>query len=149
MLAAVGGLTGTRWLIRQGWEKVAAEYAKNRLGIFGRFAGRLLDLLHPLSGSTLLDVGTGATALPAAAWVGSGGWVTGSHIAAAMVPLVAQAAEEHGMTSATFCQMSAAQSCFPGGSFPPWPVPFLLSNFQIPHSRTRDRVRVSSALRPG
>lgn len=119
MLAAVGDSIETRRLIRHGWEEVAAEYAKGWLGIFGRFAGRLLDLLHPLPGSMLLDVvtGTGATALPAAAWVGSEGWVTGSHIAAAMVPLAAQAAEEHGMTSATFCQMSAAQSCFPGGSF--------------------------------
>ena len=60
-------LTEIRRSIRQGWEEVAAEYTKDRLGIFGRYAKRLLDLLHLPSGSSMLDVGcgNGAVALQA------------------------------------------------------------------------------------
>jgi ubiquinone/menaquinone biosynthesis C-methylase UbiE len=148
MLAAVGDLTETRRLIRQGWEEVAAEYAQDRLGIFGRFAGRLLDLLHPLPGNALLDVGagTGAVALQAAVWVGSEGRVIGSDIAAAMVPLAAQAAQEQGMTSVTFCQMGAEQLGFAGGSFDAVTCAFSL--FQFPDME-RALTEMWRVLKPG
>ncbi len=61
----VDDVTKVTRLIRQGWEDVAGEYAKDRLGIFGRFAGRLLDLLQPPQGSVLLDVGCGDGAVAA------------------------------------------------------------------------------------
>jgi hypothetical protein len=44
-------------LIRQGWEEVAREYAKDRIGIFERSAIRLLELLSPLSNCDLIDIG--------------------------------------------------------------------------------------------
>jgi len=44
-------------LIRQGWEEVAGEYAKDRIGIFERSAIRLLELLSPLSNCDLIDIG--------------------------------------------------------------------------------------------
>ena len=130
--ATADDLAEVRWLICQGWEEVAAEYAKDRLGIFGRYAGRLLELLCPPSGSALLDVGTGsgAVALQAAAWVGSEGRVLGSDVATAMVALAAQAAVEQGATGVTFCPMDAEQLSLPDASFDAVTCAFSL--FQFP-----------------
>jgi ubiquinone/menaquinone biosynthesis C-methylase UbiE len=141
-------LTEVRRLICQGWEEVAAEYAKDRLGIFGRFAGRLLDLLHPPPGSTLLDVGTGTgvIALQATAWVGPEGRVVGSDIAAAMVSLARQAAAEQGATNVTFCRMDAEQLGFPDASFDT--VTCALSLFQFPNM-DRALAEMWRVLKPG
>lgn len=125
-LIAADDLTATRQLIRQGWEGVAVEYAQDRLGVFGRFAGRLLELLNPAPGSALLDVGcgTGAVTSQAAARVSPDGQVIGSDIAAAMVSLAAEA------TDVTFCQMDAKQLGFPDASFDALTCAFSL--FQFP-----------------
>jgi ubiquinone/menaquinone biosynthesis C-methylase UbiE len=125
-------LTEVRDLIRQGWEEVAAEYAQDRLGIFERCAGRLLELLDPVPGSTLLDVGcgTGAVALGAAAWIGPEGQVIGSDIAGAMVFLAQQTALDQGATRVDFCQMDAQRLGFPDGSFDAVTCAFSL--FQFP-----------------
>jgi ubiquinone/menaquinone biosynthesis C-methylase UbiE len=125
-------LTEVRWLICQGWEEVAAEYAKDRLGIFGRFAERLLGLLDPPPGSTLLDAGagTGEVALQAVGWVGSEGRVIGNDIAATMVSLAGQKAAEQGATNVTFCRMDAEQLGFPDASFDTATCAFSL--FQFP-----------------
>jgi len=131
MRTTTDGLTDTRRLIHQGWEQVAAEYAKDRVGIFGRSAGRLLNLLHPPVGSTLLDVGAGAgvVALQAATWVGPEGQVIGSDIATAMVFLAKQAAEEQGAINVTFCQMDAEQLSFPDAFFDTVTCTFSLFQF--------------------
>jgi ubiquinone/menaquinone biosynthesis C-methylase UbiE len=141
-------LTEIRWLICQGWEEVAAEYAKDRLGIFGQFAKRLLDLLHPPPGSTLLDVGagTGEVALRAAAWVGSEGRVVGTDIAAAMVSLAERAAVEQGATNVTFCRMDAEQLGFPDTSFDT--ATCALSLFQFPNMG-RALAEMWRVLKPG
>ena len=120
-------------MIRQGWEEVAAEYAKDRLGIFGRSAGRLLNLLHPPPGSTLLDVGTGTgiVALQAIERVGSEGRVIGTDIAAAMVSLAEQTAAGQGMTNVAFCRMGAEQLDFPDAAFDTVTCAFSL--FQFPN----------------
>lgn len=140
-------LTEVRWLICQGWEEVAADYAKDRLGIFGRFAGRLLDLLHPRPGTTLLDVGagTGEVALRAAAWIGSEGRVIGSEIAAAMMSLTGRAAEQ-GATNVTFCRMDAEQLGFPDASFDAVTCAFSL--FQFP-DMGRALAEMWRVLKPG
>jgi ubiquinone/menaquinone biosynthesis C-methylase UbiE len=124
-------LNEVRRLISQGWEDVAAEYAQDRVGIFGRFAERLLNLLHPPVGSTLLDVGTGAgvVALQAATWVGPEGQVIGSDIATAMVSLAKQAAEEQGAVNVAFCQMDAEQLSFPDALFDTVTCSFSLFQF--------------------
>jgi ubiquinone/menaquinone biosynthesis C-methylase UbiE len=117
---ADNNLSEVRRLINQGWEEVAAEYAKDRLGIFEQFAGRLLDLLHLSPGNTVLDVGTGTGVVAfqaAATWVGSEGRVIGSDIATAMVSLAKQAAEEQGAVNVAFCQMDAEQLSFTDASF--------------------------------
>jgi ubiquinone/menaquinone biosynthesis C-methylase UbiE len=141
-------LNEVRWLISQGWEEVAAEYAKDRLGIFEQFAGRLLDLLHPSPGSTILDVGTGtgAVALQAIGWVGSEGRVMGNDIAAAMVSLAAQSAAKRGVTSVTFCRMDAEQLGFPDSSFDTVTCAFSL--FQFPHM-DRALTEMWRVLKPG
>ena len=125
-------LTEVRWLICQGWEEVAVEYARDRLGIFGRFAERLLALLRPRLGTTLLDIGagTGEVALQAADWVGSEGRVIGNDITTAMMSLAGQAAAEQGATNVTFCRMDAEQQGFPDASFDT--VTCALSLFQFP-----------------
>lgn len=132
LLTAIDDSTEVRRLIRHGWEEVAAEYAQDRVGIFGQSAKRLLELLHPSQGSRLLDVGagTGAVALQAAGYVGPTGQVIGTDVAVAMVSLANQAAAEQGLTSVTFHQMDAEQLDFPDASFDAVTCAFSL--FQFP-----------------
>jgi ubiquinone/menaquinone biosynthesis C-methylase UbiE len=141
-------LTEVRRLIGQGWEDVAAEYARDRLGIFGRFAGRLLDLLHPSPGSRLLDVGcgSGAVAGQATAWIGAEGWVLGGDIAATMVYLAGQAAAVQGATNVSFCQMDAEQLSLPDASFDAVACAFSL--FQFP-DMGRALAEMGRVLKPG
>ena len=124
--------TDVRRLIREGWEEVAAEYARDRLGIFERYGGRLLELLRPSPGDRLLDVGTGTglVALRAVAWVGRSATVTGTDFAAPMVTLATQAAKEQDADGVTFCQMDAEQLDFPDASFDAVTCAFAL--FQFP-----------------
>jgi ubiquinone/menaquinone biosynthesis C-methylase UbiE len=148
MLTNTDDLTETRRLIRQGWENVAAEYAQDRAGIFEQFARRLLELLHPLPGSTLLDVGsgTGAVTLLATAWVGPEGWIIGSDIAASMVSLAAQAAAEQGTTNVAFCPMDAEQLALPDDSFDTVTCAFSLFQFLDMRRALAEMQRV---LKPG
>ncbi len=131
MTAGNDGATEVRCLIRQGWEEVATEYARDRLGIFERYGGRLLELVRPSPGSSLLDVGTGtgAVALQAHAWVGPEGQVTGCDAAMAMVELAIKSAAERGMAGVTFCQMDGEQLDFPDASFDTVTCAFSLSQF--------------------
>lgn len=147
-LTTADDLTEVRRLICLGWEEVATEYARDRLSIFGWFATRLLELLRPPPGSTLLDVGagSGAVALRAAAWVGSQGRVIGCDVAAAMVSLAAQAAAELGATNVTFCCMDAEQLDFPNSSFDTVTCAFSL--FQFP-DMSRALAEMRRVLRPG
>jgi ubiquinone/menaquinone biosynthesis C-methylase UbiE len=140
--------TEVQRLIRQGWEEVANEYAGDRLGIFERFGGRLLELLRPSPGSELFDVGTGtgAVALQARAWVGPEGKVTGSDVATTMVSLARQAAAEQGITGITFCQMDGEQLDFPDASFDAVTCAFSL--FQFP-DMSRALAEMWRVLRPG
>ncbi len=137
-----------RRLIQQGWEEVATEYAQDRVGIFGRFAGRLLELLRPSPGSRLLDVGTGAgvVALQASAYVRPEGQVTGSDVAMSMVSQARQAAAEQGITGATFCQMDAERLDFPDASFDAVTCAFSL--FQFP-DMSRALAEMWRVLKPG
>jgi ubiquinone/menaquinone biosynthesis C-methylase UbiE len=144
MLTNMDDLTETRRLIRQGWENVATEYAQDRAGIFGRFARRLLELLHPLPGSTLLDVGsgTGAVVLQAAAWVGPEGWAIGSDIATSMISLAVQAAAEQGAPNVAFCPMDAERLALPDASFDAVTCAFSLFQFLDMHRALAEMWRV-------
>ena len=148
MIADHDGATEVRRLIRQGWEEVAAEYAKDRLGIFERYGGRLLELLRPSPGSTLLDVGTGAgaVALQAPAWVGAEGQVTASDVAVAMVELAQRSAAERGIVGVTFCRMDGEQLDFPDDSFDTVTCAFSL--FQFP-DMNRSLAEMWRVLKPG
>lgn len=148
MLTNMDDLTETQRLIRQGWENVATEYAQDRAGIFGRFARRLLELLHPLPGSTLLDVGsgTGAVVLQAAVWVGPKGWAIGSDIATSMVSLAVQAAAGQGAPNVAFCPMDAEQLALPDASFDAVTCAFSLFQFLDMHRALAEMWRV---LKPG
>jgi ubiquinone/menaquinone biosynthesis C-methylase UbiE len=104
--------------IRHGWDEVAVEYTKDRLGIFTRYAGRLLDLLHPSPESTLLDVGcgNGAVALQAAHRMGDDGCVIGSDIARAMLDQGRTIAHQEAL-EVSFCQMDAERLGYQSASF--------------------------------
>jgi ubiquinone/menaquinone biosynthesis C-methylase UbiE len=137
-----------RRLIRQGWEEVATEYAKDRAGIFERGAERLLELLQPALGSRLLDVGTGtgAVALHACARVGPQGEVIGTDIATAMVALARQAAANRDMAGITFCEMDAERLDAPDASYDVVTCAFSLFQFRDMDQALAEMWRV---LRPG
>ena len=141
-MSATHDLTQVRRLIRQGWEGVAAEYAQDRSGVFGRLGGRLLDLLDPTPGSALLDVGcgNGAVALQAALRADYKGQVIGSDIAAALMRLAEKP------TNVTFCQMDAEQLGFPDASFDALTCAFSL--FQFP-DMGRALAEMRRVLKPG
>jgi ubiquinone/menaquinone biosynthesis C-methylase UbiE len=147
-LTTPGDLTETRRWIRQGWEEVAAEYALDRLGIFWRYGGHLLELLQPSPGSRLLDVGTGtgAVALQAGSWLGSEGEVTGIDFATTMVALAEKAAAKQGIAGIRFCQMDAEQLQFPDASFDAVTCAFAL--FQFP-DMDRALAEMWRVLKPG
>jgi ubiquinone/menaquinone biosynthesis C-methylase UbiE len=140
--------TEARQLIREGWEEIAAEYAQDRLGIFERSGGRLLELLRPSPGSKLLDVGTGSgtVALQAGAWVGTEGKVTGTDVAGAMVSLAKQAAAERRLAGIVFCQGDAEHLESPDASFDAVTCAFSL--FQCP-DMSRALAEMWRVLRPG
>ena len=139
--------TEVRQSIRQGWEKVAPEYAKDRLGIFGRYAGRLLDLLHLPKDSRLLDVGCGdgAVALQAATWADSKGWVIGSDVAAALLRLGQMKAMQE-IPKVAFCQMDAERLGFVNTSFDCATCAFSLFQF---HDMDRALDEMWRVLKPG
>ena len=130
-LAKTYDLTEAQRSIRQGWEEVASEYTKDRLGIFERYAERLLDLLHLPSGSRMLDVGcgNGAVTLQATDRVGLEGKITGSDIAEAMLRMGQVRAEEE-KTGVAFCQMDAGWLGFADASFDCVTCAFSLFPFQ-------------------
>jgi ubiquinone/menaquinone biosynthesis C-methylase UbiE len=140
-------VTEVRRLIRLGWEEVAPEYARDRLGIFGQFAGRLLELLRPSPGSRLLDVGcgSGAVALRAPTWVGPEGFVVGTDVAAAMVRLGYKATGQEA-ASVVFCMMDAERQGFPSASFDAVTCAFSL--FQFP-DMPRALAEMRRVLKPG
>ncbi|NIM95734.1 MAG: methyltransferase domain-containing protein [Anaerolineales bacterium] len=125
-------LTEIKGSIRQGWEEVAREYAKDRLGIFDRGAQRLLELLHPAENSSLLDVGcgNGAVALRTAEWIGHSGKVFGSDIAIAMLRSGQKAAAQE-MFDVDFSQMDAECLGFASNSMDNVSCAFSL--FQFPN----------------
>jgi ubiquinone/menaquinone biosynthesis C-methylase UbiE len=147
-LTSTSDLTEVRRLIRQGWEGVATEYARDRSGVFGRCGSRLLELLRPSPGSKLFDVGsgTGAVALLASAWVGPEGQVAGSDIAMTMVKLARQAAAKQGSTGFALCQMDAERLGLPTASFDSVTCAFSL--FQFPDME-RALAEMRRVLKPG
>ncbi|MGB2896173.1 MAG: class I SAM-dependent methyltransferase [Anaerolineales bacterium] len=146
-LSTANDSTKVRQSIRQGWEEVALEYTKDRLGIFGRYASRLLDLLHPSTESRLLDVGcgSGAVALQAAAWVDANGWVIGSDVATAMLRLGQMKALQE-TSKVTFSQMDAERLGFGNASFDYVTCAFSLFQFQDMDQALIEMWRV---LKPG
>ena len=140
-------LTEVRRSIRQGWEEVAAEYTKDRLGIFGRCAKRLLDLLHLPSGSRILDVGcgNGAVTLRAANLLGSEGRIIGSDIAQTMLRM-GQAKAEQENIDVTFCQMDAERLGFANAAFDCVTCAFSLFQFQNMDQALTEMYRV---MKPG
>ncbi len=139
--------TKVRHSIRQGWEEVAVEYTKDRLGIFERCAGRLLELLHPSSGSRILDVGcgSGAVSLQAATWVEPEGLVIGSDIAVTMLHIGQSKAGELN-TDLTFCQMDAEQLSLSDASFDSVACAFSLFQFT---DMEQGLIEMRRVLKPG
>jgi ubiquinone/menaquinone biosynthesis C-methylase UbiE len=133
--------------IRQGWEEVAVEYTKDRLGIFERYARRLLELLHPSSGSSILDVGcgSGAVSLGATTWAGPEGLVIGSDIAVKMLQMGRSNAEDVN-TDLTFCQMDAERLGLKDASFDSVACAFSLFQFTDMEQALNEMWRV---LKPG
>ncbi len=139
--------TEARQSVRQGWEEVAPEYTKDRLGIFGRYAGRLLDLLHPSTEASLLDVGcgSGAVTLQATTWVDANGWVIGSDVATAMLRLSQMKALQQ-RSNVTFCQMDAERLGFNNASFDYVTCAFSLFQFQ---DMDQALIEMRRVLKPG
>jgi ubiquinone/menaquinone biosynthesis C-methylase UbiE len=139
--------TKVKQSIRQGWEEVAVEYTKDRLGIFEQSAGRLLELLDSPTGSSILDVGCGSGAIPlqATSWVGSEGLVIGSDIAVTMLHMGHAKAEDE-RSDIKFCQMDAEQLGFNNASFESVTCAFSLFQFNDMEQALNEMWRV---LKPG
>jgi ubiquinone/menaquinone biosynthesis C-methylase UbiE len=138
---------GVRQKIRQGWESVAHEYAKDRSKIFGKSATRLVDLLRPTKGSSALDVGcgNGAVTLRTSKIVGSGGLVLGSDIAKSMLHL-GQAEASRRNLEVSFSQMDADRLGLAPNSFELVTCAFALFQFPNMEAALREIWRV---LKPG
>ncbi len=147
-LTTKNDLTELRSLIRQGWDKVAGEYAKDRLGIFERFGKRLLSLLELSPGQVVLDVGTGTgvVALQAAELVKSDGRVVACDVAAAMLELAEQAAIARKVTNISFCQLDAEGLDLADQSFDIVTCAFSL--FQFPNMK-KALAEMYRVLKPG
>jgi ubiquinone/menaquinone biosynthesis C-methylase UbiE len=106
-------LTSIRQLINQGWDEVAVEYTKDRLGIFERYAGRLLDLLSLHKDSKILDIGcgSGAVILQAISRLSSNGSVIGSDISTRMLHQGRKKVLRD-TPNVTFCLMDAQRLSF-------------------------------------
>jgi ubiquinone/menaquinone biosynthesis C-methylase UbiE len=146
-LSTADDSTEVRQSIRQGWEEVALEYTKDRRGIFGRYAARLLDLLHPSMESRLLDVGcgSGAVTLQAASRVNADGWVIGTDVAVAMLRLGQMNALQETAT-VNFCQMDAERLGFNNAAFDFVTCAFSLFQFQ---DMLQALIEMQRVLKPG
>lgn len=133
--------------ITQGWDDVAKEYSQDRTGIFGRCADRLLDLLKPQMGSSLLDIGcgSGAVTLKAIDRLGPKGLVIGIDISGEMLR-IAQSETDVRDLSTAFFQMDAMQLALAPNSFDYVACAYSLFQFPNMESALREMWRV---LKPG
>lgn len=136
-----------RGSIRQGWDEAASRYTLDRLGIFGRSAARLIELLNPPSNITLLDVGCGSGALTIRAAPSSddGGLVIGSDISIKMLRQ-SQSASFKKRVKASHCQMDAEFLGFAKTSFDVATCAFSL--FQFPDMEAA-LIEMWRVLKPG
>lgn len=140
-------LNEIRASIRQGWEEVARRYTQDRLGIFGRSAARLIDLLTPPRNISLLDVGCGSGALTirAASNSDDDGLVIGSDISIEMLRQ-SHSASSKKRVKASFCQMDAEFLGFANASFDVVTCAFSL--FQFPDMEAA-LIEMWRVLKPG
>jgi O-methyltransferase/aklanonic acid methyltransferase len=101
------------------FDGAAGAYDRTGPPVFARFAERLVDLLAPAAGSTLLDVatGTGAVLWPAARRVGPSGRVTGVDLSARILAEAEAARRAAGLPNVTLHKMDAERLAFPAAAF--------------------------------
>jgi ubiquinone/menaquinone biosynthesis C-methylase UbiE len=138
----------TRQQIRQGWERTSAQYGRDRLQVFQRFAERLVALLDLRPGQWVLDVGTGSgpVALRAAERIGPQGHTIGVDCAWGMAFQARAAAAASDQRNLGAVQMDAEFLGFPQGSFDLVTCAFSL--FQFP-DMGRALAEMERVLKPG
>ena len=97
------------------YDRVAPEYDSWAGGLHGRVAAKLVNLIGPRRGQSVLDVGcgTGLVSHLVAAKVGARGSVVGIDLSARMLDL----ARRNSRPNTTFMAMAAEQMFFRAGSF--------------------------------
>lgn len=142
-----GDLGELKRSIRQGWEEVAVEYAKDRSGIFRQCSHRLVDILHPRQGSSLLDVGCGSGIVTRdlRSKVGNNGIVIGADISEKMLRIGLGHAQERNL-AIRFCQMDAECTSLASATMDVVTCAFSLFQFPKMETALREMWRV---LKPG
>lgn len=130
------------------YDAAADHYDDPRLAFWDRHGRRTVELMELSEGSRVLDVGcgTGASALPAAATVGSAGHVTGIDVAEKMLKRARAKAKARGLGNVTFALADMSDSGQPDERFDA--VISVFSIFFVPDI-VRQVAEVWRMVRPG
>lgn len=111
--------TATKADIETIFDGAAPIYDRAGPALFRGFGRRLVELVAPPAGASVLDVatGTGAALLPAATRIGPAGRVCGVDLSAGIVAEAARAAALEKLANVALCQMDAERLAFAEGRF--------------------------------
>lgn len=139
---------GLKEATAQLFDRAAPTYDQVGPRFFSYFGRRLVELVSPVSGSSVLDVaaGRGAILFPAADKVGPEGEVIGIDLSQVMVELTSAAIGECDLKNARILQMDAEQLDFPADSFDYVFCGFAL--FFLPQ-QTQILTEIKRVLKPG
>jgi ubiquinone/menaquinone biosynthesis C-methylase UbiE len=109
----------SKQIIEDVFDGAAATYDRTGPAVFARFAARLVELLDPTAGSSVLDIatGTGAVLVPVSRRIGPAGRATGIDLSAGILAQAETACRAAGRANVSLAQMDAEHLGFPDAAF--------------------------------